>query len=84
MRNVGFTPSYTVAGTLTDAEGKPIEAARVEAVLKDKDEFISKLEKRIIYGVADRQYLGELKNNYDYQLGLKNIVKALEITSKKI
>ncbi len=40
MRNVGFTPSYTVAGTLTDAEGKPIEAARVEAVLKDKDEKI--------------------------------------------
>ncbi|NQZ65568.1 MULTISPECIES: carboxypeptidase-like regulatory domain-containing protein [Cyanophyceae] len=37
---MGFTPSYTVAGTLTDAEGKPIEAARVEAVLKDKDEKI--------------------------------------------
>lgn len=55
-----------------------------EEVLKDKDEFISKLEKRIIYGVADRQYLGELKKNYDYQLGLKNIVKALEITFKRI
>ncbi len=31
-----FTPSYTVAGALTDAEGKPIGGARVEAVPKDK------------------------------------------------
>ncbi|NJM19990.1 MAG: carboxypeptidase regulatory-like domain-containing protein [Richelia sp. RM2_1_2] len=34
---VPFTPSYTVAGTVTDAEGKPIGGARVEAVVTDKD-----------------------------------------------
>ncbi len=37
---IPFSPSYTVAGTLTNAEGKPIEGARVEAVLKDKDQKI--------------------------------------------
>ncbi|NEU71376.1 carboxypeptidase regulatory-like domain-containing protein [Hassallia byssoidea VB512170] len=33
---VPFTPSYTVAGALTDAEGKPVGGAKVEAVLTDK------------------------------------------------
>ncbi|MDJ0736549.1 MAG: carboxypeptidase-like regulatory domain-containing protein [Nostocaceae cyanobacterium] len=37
---IPFTPSYTVAGTLTNAEGKPIGGARVEAVFKDKNKKI--------------------------------------------
>lgn len=33
---VPFIPSYTVAGTVTNAEGKPVGGARVEAVVTDK------------------------------------------------
>lgn len=53
-----------------------------EEVLKDKQDFLSKLEKRLIYGAADKQYFRELASDYDYKLGLKNMVKALDITSK--
>ena len=35
-RLVPFTRSYTVAGALTDAEGKLVGGARVEAILKEK------------------------------------------------
>jgi hypothetical protein len=33
---VPFVPSYTVAGTVINAEGKPVGGARVEAVVTDK------------------------------------------------
>ncbi|MEO1374500.1 MAG: carboxypeptidase regulatory-like domain-containing protein [Cyanobacteria bacterium J06635_10] len=36
QRLVPFVPSYTVAGTVTNAEGKPVGGARVEAIATDK------------------------------------------------
>ena len=54
-----------------------------EKVLKDKNEFLNILEKRIIYGVGHREYLNEISNTYDKNLGLKNLANALRIVANK-
>ncbi|MEO0841420.1 MAG: carboxypeptidase-like regulatory domain-containing protein, partial [Cyanobacteria bacterium J06643_5] len=40
--NIPFIPSYTVAGTVINKEGKPVGGARVEAVVTDKKGKVKK------------------------------------------
>ncbi|MEO1763583.1 MAG: carboxypeptidase regulatory-like domain-containing protein, partial [Cyanobacteria bacterium J06629_18] len=41
--NIPFIPSYTVAGTVINKEGKPVGGARVEAVVTDKKDKVKKI-----------------------------------------
>ena len=54
-----------------------------EDVLKDRDDFIYNLQKRLIYGINSNYYLPDAGPDFDYDLGLKNIAKALTIVTNK-
>ena len=46
-------------------------------VLKDRDDFINKFQKRLIYGAYDDFILLDVEKDYDYQFGVVNLAKAL-------
>ena len=50
-----------------------------EGVLGVIDQFIKKLERRLIYAVNDRGNLSNVGKDYAYQEGVKNLAKALTI-----
>ena len=54
----------------------------MENVFRDRDEFIKKLEKRIIYGAYNHNNLRYVGKNYDYEEGVRNLAKALTIVCK--
>ena len=54
-----------------------------EEVFKDRDEFIKKLERRLIYAVNDRGNLSNVGKDYVYQEGVTNLAKALTIVCNK-
>ena len=48
-------------------------------VLKDRDDFITEFEKRLIYGAFDNCILGDMEKDYDYDMGIRTLGKALKI-----
>tara|TARA_B100000886_G_scaffold339408_1_gene304802 strand:+ start:1847 stop:3346 length:1500 start_codon:yes stop_codon:yes gene_type:complete len=48
-----------------------------DEVFKDRDDFIKKLEKRLIYGAYDDYILPDLAKDYDYEEGIRSLGKAL-------
>ncbi len=65
---------------------KAIEKSRAissKEVLKDRDDFIYELEKRLIYGAYDDHILRDMEKDYDYDMGIRSLGKALKIVCDK-
>ena len=51
--------------------------------MKDRDDFIYELEKRLIYGAYDDHILRDMEKDYDYDMGIRSLGKALKIVCDK-
>lgn len=51
----------------------------LENVSRDRDEFINKLEKRLIYAANDDCSVKDVEKDYDYLEGIRSLAKALKI-----
>ena len=50
-----------------------------DEVFKDRDDFINKIEKRLVYGAYDDYILRDMGTDYNYHKGIKSLGKALTI-----